>query len=109
MFLFGASVIIVSFVGFGSYGAAALAAFKKRAKSVFFLASLHFVRFGFHYFLAFIKKFLCNRWLVYSLVEFSVEIKSSIVKRIFQKHLDIGNGKNFAASANQAQRSHFIS
>ena len=37
------------------------------------------------------------------LMKFAVEIECSIVERVSQKHLDIGNGKNFAGSANQAQ------
>tara|TARA_Y100000031_G_scaffold156976_1_gene214643 strand:+ start:16501 stop:16614 length:114 start_codon:yes stop_codon:yes gene_type:complete len=36
---------------------------------------------------------------VFALVELAVEIERSVEERIFQKHLDVGNGKDFSVSA----------
>jgi hypothetical protein len=68
-----------------------------------FFTHLSGMSFGLHHRLACIKKFLRNRWLVLAFVEFAVELERAIVEWIAEHHLDIGDGKGFAAPASKAQ------
>ncbi|HEY4493512.1 MAG TPA: hypothetical protein VJB98_02745 [Candidatus Paceibacterota bacterium] len=100
--LLGTAIIHVTFLQLTCDGTTARAALEETAKDMLLLASLGRVSFATHSITALIKKFLCNRWLVLSLIHLAVKDKHAIVKRIFEDHLDVGEGKHFAASANQA-------
>src|SRR3990167_2484767 len=51
---------------------------------------------------ALVKKFLCYRWLVLTLIHLAIKLKRPVVKRITQNHLNIRNGKHIAVPTNQA-------
>ncbi|MDD4873472.1 MAG: hypothetical protein PHE15_00615 [Dehalococcoidales bacterium] len=92
----GATIIIVSFLGFRSYKTTAIPAFHKSGKSKFVLSLPFFLAPIIHYLLNRIKKFLGNNWLVRALINFAVEFENAVVKWIFQHSLDTGTGKNIA-------------
>src|SRR3989344_9223464 len=56
----------------------------------------------FHHILASIKKFLCDDWLVRSLIRLALELKESVIKRLAQHSLDTGNRKNIAFMSPQS-------
>ncbi|MDD4989700.1 MAG: hypothetical protein PHW31_00070 [Candidatus Pacebacteria bacterium] len=100
--LFGATIIIVSFLRFGSYGATALPANEHISKWVFFLARFFRTRTICHDFLTRFKKFLWNHRLMLSVIHFPVVFENTIIKRIGKYALDIGNGKHVFLSTQQA-------
>src|SRR3989338_4936721 len=63
---------------------------------MFFLARLFRARAIRHHFLARFKKFLCNHWLMLSVVKFTVVFEYAVIKRIGKYALDIGDGKHIS-------------
>ncbi|MDD5445912.1 MAG: hypothetical protein PHH17_01730 [Candidatus Pacebacteria bacterium] len=93
------------------YAIAALATPRKIQKQKFlFLFSLFAgLAVVFQRLLDLVKKFLCNHWLMASLMKFAAVKKMPVVKRIFQNMLNGRQGHFLSASrANQAKRKHFV-
>src|SRR3989344_4787518 len=58
-------------------------------------------------FLYFVKKFLCNHWLMRTWMHLATILKMSIVKRICVYVFNTGEVQRFACLTNQAKRKHF--
>ncbi|MCX6785329.1 MAG: hypothetical protein NTZ18_00565 [Candidatus Komeilibacteria bacterium] len=100
--LFSATIIVMSFLRFGSYGATALATIEHISKWIFFLTRLFRTRAIRHHSLTRFKKFLCYHWLVFSVIHFAVIFEHAIIKRFRKYILDIRNGKHIFPAAQQA-------
>ncbi|OHA60963.1 MAG: hypothetical protein A2569_03190 [Candidatus Vogelbacteria bacterium RIFOXYD1_FULL_51_18] len=92
------------------YAIAALTTPRKIQKQKFFFLFSLFAGFAvvFQRLLYLVKKFLCNHWLMASLMKFAAVKKMPVIKWIFQNMFNRRQGHFLSAScANQAKRKHF--